>query len=96
MYRRRCEFRVALLGFGFGVWGLGCTVQGIGFEERTDDEVAIDNLMEVGSHFMHFAVQKHPACRGPQFHLDDCTTFKEEKSSETRRNNLDNYTTFKK
>ena len=40
-------------------------------QECTDDQVAVDNLMEVGSRLMCLAVQKHPACRAPQFHLDE-------------------------
>ena len=36
--------------------------------ECTDDEVAVNDLMEKGSRLMLLAVQKHPACRGPPFY----------------------------
>ena len=76
----RCALRVQ--GLGFGVKGVGCRAYGAWFEKSTDDEVTVDDLMEVGSRLMHLAVQKHPACRGPQLNNDNCTVVKNEKRKE--------------
>ena len=58
-------------GLFFRVTGVGCRAHSAGFEECTDDEVTVDDLMQVGSRLMPLAVKKHPACRAPQFYVDN-------------------------